>query len=132
MDWFRWLPGSSRIILTKSVWYQSKYLRANLHFRGDEVYLRDLHVYNDQYPQPYLTDTVKKHGIEQRMLAVLDGYHWSDDEARAGRVGVCAMGRFVLIGKDGGHTPLTMHGLPVVSEKDPHCKPALYFLAAGN
>jgi len=39
------------------------------------------------------------------MLAVLDGYHWSDDEVRAGRSGVRAMGRFVLIGEGGSDTP---------------------------
>jgi hypothetical protein len=100
----------------RTVWYQSKYLRANLHFRGEQFYLRDLHVYNDRFPQPYLTDPVRQHGIEQRMLAALDGYHWSDDEARAGRDGVRAMGRFVTIGQDGKDAPLAMLGLPTVSE----------------
>jgi hypothetical protein len=100
----------------RTVWYQSKYFRANLHFRDNQFYLRDLHVYNDRFPQPYLTDPVRQHGIEQRMLAVLDGYHWSDDEVRAGRSGVRAMGRFVLIGEDGRGTPLEMAGLPTVSE----------------
>jgi hypothetical protein len=100
----------------RTIWYQSKYLRANLHFRGEQFYLRDLHVYDDRFPQPYLTDPVRQHGIEQRMLAVLDGYHWSDDEVRAGRDGVRAMGRFVAVGPDGKDAPLTMLGLPSVSE----------------
>jgi len=101
----------------RTVWYQSKYYRTNLHFRGNEFYLRDLHVYNDQFPQPYLTEPVRQHGIEQRLLAALDGYHWSDAEVRAGRNGVRALGRFVTINPDGSTTPLTMKGLPVVSEK---------------
>ena len=123
---FKSTPTQAQVMLTdpfgnehvpqRTVWYQSKYLRANLHFRGNEFYLRDLHVYNDQFPQPYLTEPVRQHGIEQRMLAVLDGYHWSDDEVRAGRPGKRAMGRFVLIGEDGRETPLTMDGLPAVSE----------------
>lgn len=100
----------------RTVWYQSKFLRANLHFRGTEFYLRDLHVYSDQFPQPFLTDTVKLHGIEQRLLAALDGYHWSDDDVRAGRAGRRAVGRFALVGQDGRQTPLTMAGLPTVSE----------------
>jgi hypothetical protein len=100
----------------RTVWYQSKYFRANLHFRENQFYLRDLHVYNDRYPQPYLMDPARQHGIEQRMLAVLDGYHWSDDEVRAGHSGVRAMGRFVLIGEDGRNTPLEMSGLPAASE----------------
>jgi hypothetical protein len=109
-------PFGNTDVPERSVWYQSKYFRANLHFRGDQFYLRDLHVYDDRFPQPYLEDVVRQHGIEQRMLAVLDGYHWSDDQARAGHGGMRAMGRFVLIGQDGKEHPLTANGLPVVSE----------------
>ena len=100
----------------RTVWYQSRYLRANLHFRGDDFYLRDLHVYNDDFAQPYLTEPVRQHGIEQRMLAVLDGYHWSDDAVRDGHAGTRAMGRFLLIAKDGTQTPLMMAGVPAVTE----------------
>jgi hypothetical protein len=124
---FKSTPAQAQIMLKdpfgkdhapqRTVWYQSKYFRANLHFRENEFYLRDLHVYNDQFPEPYLIDTARKHGIDQRMLAVLDGYHWSDDEVRTGNSGVRAMGRFVRVGKDGSSTRLTMAGLPVVSEK---------------
>ncbi|WP_446742213.1 hypothetical protein [Silvibacterium acidisoli] len=101
----------------RTIWYQSKYYRANLHFRGEQFYLRDLHVYSDGFAQPYLTDPVQQHGIEQRMLAVLDGYHWSDDETRAGRNGVRAMGRFVTITPDNKETPLTLQGEPIVEDR---------------
>jgi hypothetical protein len=100
----------------RTIWYQSKYYRANLHFRGNEFYLRDIHVYNDLFVQPYLTTPVRQHGIEQRMLAVLDGYHWSDDEVHAGRAGVRARGRFVTMGQADSPTTLETSGLPVVSE----------------
>ena len=100
----------------RTVWYQSKYHRANLHFRGTEFYLRDLHVYDDRFTQPFLTETVKQHGIEQRLLAALDGYHWSDDNVRNGRPGRRAQGRFVLVGIDGHATPLVLSGLPTVRE----------------
>lgn len=100
----------------RTVWYQSKYFRANLHFRGDQFYLRDLHVYNDKFAQPYLNDVVRQHGIEQRMLAVLDGYHWSDDAVHAGRNGRRAMGRFVVMNAGGKETPLAMSGVPAVHE----------------
>jgi hypothetical protein len=115
---FRSTPPQAQVMLKdpfgkdppqRTVWYQSKYYRANLHFRGDQFFLRDLHVYDDRFPQPYLTDTALQHGIEQRMLAVLDGYHWSDDKVRA-------MGRFVLIGEDGRATPLAMSAPPTVTE----------------
>jgi len=122
---FRSTPTQAQVMLEdpfgndppeRSVWYQSRFLRANLHFRGDQFYLRDLHVYDDRFQQPYLTEPVRQHGIEQRMLAVLDGYHWSDDEVRAGRAGRRAMGRFVAIGRNGNETPLAMAGVPTVNE----------------
>jgi len=100
----------------RTVWYQSKCFRANLHFRKEQFYLRDLHVYNDRFAEPYLADVVRQHGIEQRMLAVLDGYHWSDDEIHAGRAGMRAMGRFVLLDKDGRETELATAAPPAVSE----------------
>ena len=122
---FAFTPAQAQIMLAdpfgthppqRTVWYQSRYFRANLHFRDAEFYLRDLHVYNDQFPQPYLLDTVRQHGVEQRLLAVLDGYHWSDDEARAGRSGLHAKGRFFRIARDGVSTPLLLEGLPFVKE----------------
>lgn len=123
---FRSTPTQAQVMLSdpfghtdapeRTVWYQSKFLRANLHFRASDVYLRDLHVYSDRFPQPYLTDPVRQHGIEQRLLAVLDGYHWSDDDVHAGRPGLRAQGRFVLVGPDGRQTPLVMAGLPTVHE----------------
>jgi len=100
----------------RTVWYQSRYFRGNIHFRGREFYLRDLHVYSDGYPQPYLEDTALKHGIEQRMLAALDGYHWSDDAVKSGHPGVRAMGRFSLIGCDGQEMPLQMRDIPHLRE----------------
>jgi hypothetical protein len=116
----------------RTVWYQSKYYRGNLHFRGNEFYLRDLHVYNDQFPQPYLTEPVRQHGIEQRLLAVLDGYHWSDAEVRAGRDGIRALGRFIAINPDGSTTPLTMKGLPAVSENGSELQTRLVLSQGGT
>ena len=101
----------------RTVWYQSKYLRANLHFHANEFYVRDLHIYDDRFPQPYLTEPVRQHGIEQRLLAVLDGYHWSDDDARRNRGGLRARGRFALISEVGKEMPLLMSGAPSVTQK---------------
>lgn len=124
---FKSTPTQAQVTLTdpfgaaespqRTVWYQSKFLRANLHFRANQFYLRDIHVYNDRFTQPYLTEPVRRHGIEQRMLAVLDGFHWSDDAARTGPGGLRAMGRFVLVNGDGQETPLLMDGMPTVTEK---------------
>ena len=109
-------PFGHKIEPQRTIWYQSRFLRANLHFRNREFYLRDLQVYNDLYPQPYLTVPATIHGIEQRMLAVLDGYHWSDDNVQAGKPGTRAAGRFARVDDSGTVTPLEMDGSPVVTE----------------
>jgi hypothetical protein len=98
------------------VWYQSQWYRANLHFRGEEFYLRDLHVYADGFAEPYLADVVRRHGIEQRLLAVLDGYHWSDEAVQAGREGIRAAGRLLAQGRDQRTIALRMCGTPAVQE----------------
>ena len=100
----------------RTIWYQSRFYRANLHFRENAFFLRDLHVYHDEFEQPYLTETVQQHGIEQRLLAVMDGYHWSETEQSAGHGAVRAMGRFGVIDNSGEHHTLVMEGLPTVRE----------------
>ncbi|RYG30039.1 hypothetical protein EON81_25635, partial [bacterium] len=60
-----------------SIWYGSRFYRADLHIKGDFPYLRDLTVYDDRFPQPFLGTATRQHEVQQRMLAVLDGYHWS-------------------------------------------------------
>ena len=67
----------------KSVWYQSRFYRANLHLRGDLPYLRDLMVYSDANPQPFLQTATRLSDVEQRMPAILDGYHWRREAATA-------------------------------------------------
>ena len=59
-----------------TVWYQSRFYRANLHFRGDLPYFRDITVYSDKFEQPFLRTATRLGEVSQRMPAVLDGYHW--------------------------------------------------------
>ena len=89
-----------------SVWYQSRFYRANLHFKGDLPYLRDLTVYSDHNSQPFLTEATRLTDVEQRMPAVLDGYHWRNGSGSAG-------GYFRV-----GEGTLRMAGRPRISEED--------------
>ncbi len=93
-----------------SVWYQSRFYRANLHFKGDLPYLRDLTVYSDRNPQPFLKEATRAHDVEQRMPAALDGYHWSPNPGDTGEPG--AGGFFYLNG-----TRLRLTGKPTVREE---------------
>ncbi len=84
---FRETPAQAQVMLVdsfgntdrveNSIWYQSRFYRANLHLKGDRVYLRDITVYSDEHPQPFLTQATRLHDVEQRMPAVLDGFRWS-------------------------------------------------------
>lgn len=95
---FRETPPQAQVMLTDSfgntdrvertIWYQSRFYRANLHMKGDLIYLRDLTVYSDKNPQPFLTQATRLEDVEQRMPPILDGFHWSkspgSDEPGAG------------------------------------------------
>lgn len=94
--------------MERTVWFQNKNYRANLHFKGSRFYLRDIHVYRDAFPQPFLNERSQAKDIEQRMLAVLDGWHWSPKPG-AGEPG--AAGWFLA-----GGEKLTLQGEPQVSE----------------
>lgn len=115
---FRETPAQAQVMLKdpfgntdrveRSIWYQSRFYRADLHLKGDLPYLRDLTVYSDHNPQPFLRKATRETDVEQRMPAVLDGYHWSktpgSSEPGAG-------GYFMA---DGGR--LRMTGEPVVRQ----------------
>lgn len=63
----------------RSIWFQNRNYRANLHIRGDRPYLRDVFVYRDGFSQPFLDAATRDHQLDQRQLAVLDGFHWRAD-----------------------------------------------------
>lgn len=80
-----------------SVWYQSRFYRSNLHFKGDLPYLRDITVYSDLHEQPFLKQATRLEDVEQKMPPVLDGYHWRT--AAHSRTEPGAGGFFVSNGK---------------------------------
>jgi len=82
----------------KSIWYQNRFYRANLHIRGTHAYLRDLTVYRDGFPQPFLDSATRDHELDQRQPSALDGFHWRGDK------GGLAGGFFLIDGKE---PPLT-------------------------
>ncbi|MFT3789106.1 MAG: hypothetical protein QM770_23510 [Tepidisphaeraceae bacterium] len=103
----------------RTIWYQSRFYRANLHFRGDLPYLRDLTIYDDAFPQPFLEHATRDHEVPQRLLAVLDGYHWKADEKASVLSGIDdatlprAGGFFLVDGK-----PLRLSGEPGIRNPD--------------
>jgi hypothetical protein len=92
-----------------SVWYQSRFYRANLHFKGDLPFLRDLTVYSDLNPQPFLKQATRDGSVEQRMPALLDGYHWSKSPGSSTEEGA---GGFFTVGAE----RLRLSAMPRISE----------------
>ncbi len=84
---FKETPAQAQIMLKdsfgntdhtqRSIWYQSRFYRANLHFVDDLPFLRDITIYSDRNPQPFLHEATRSHDVEQRMPPIIDGYHWS-------------------------------------------------------
>lgn len=87
-------PFSNTDPAEKTIWYQSRFYRANLHFKGDLVYLRDLTIYSDENAQPFLNKATRLNDVEQRMPPILDGFHWRKDGESPG-----AGGFFMVDGK---------------------------------
>jgi hypothetical protein len=93
----------------RSIWYQSRFYRANLHIRGDLAYLRDLTVYSDEHKQPFLESATRDREVHQRLPAMLDGFHWRRD----GVDGEPGAGGFFSVAGEA----VRVTGRPIVTEK---------------
>jgi hypothetical protein len=117
---FRQTPAQAQVQLVdpfgntrpaqRSIWYQSRFYRANLHLRGNIAFFRDITVYSDRFAQPFLQVPTRQKTVDQKMLAVLDGYHWS---ANPGDIDTHAAGGYFFV--DGA--PLMLEGTPDVTEE---------------
>ncbi|WP_106828909.1 hypothetical protein [Parabacteroides pacaensis] len=92
----------------KTVWFNSRYYRANLLWEGNTVYFRDIHLFDEQYPSDYLTKAGTSNQCVYTTLPIIDGCLWSNAEKLAGL-------RFKQINKDGSRESLAL-GTPVVTE----------------
>lgn len=116
----RTTPAQAQVMLTDpfgnddpaetSIWYQSRFYRTNLHFKGDLPFLRDLTVYSDRTEQPFLRKPTRDHDVEQRLAPVMDGYHWSKHPGAREEEGA---GAFFLL----GDRRLRLVGKPTVREE---------------
>jgi len=116
---FRQTPAQAQVQLTdpfgntdpvqRSIWYQSRFYRANLHLRGNVPFFRDITVYSDRFAQPFLHEPTQQKNVEQKMLAVMDGYHWSE---HPGTIDDDAAGGYFFVNGE----RLVLAGMPAVTE----------------
>lgn len=68
----------------KTVWYNSKYYRANLLWEGNAFRFRDIHLFNEKYASDYIGDVCTTPNCNYMTLPFVDGNIWSSDDQRAG------------------------------------------------
>lgn len=93
----------------RALWYDSKFYRTSIAWEGDSLRIRDIHLFDERYPERYLDSTVTTNWCVYDTLPILDGFSWSSETELAGI-------RPVLIGADGNAAPLT-GGVPRVSQE---------------
>lgn len=60
-----------------SIWYESRFYRMNLAWDGDSWRIRDIHRFDERYPERYLEARVETSDAFYDTLPVIDGYNWS-------------------------------------------------------
>ncbi len=93
--WFRKhypvTPASAVTALTdwrgdgrKAVWYNSRFYRTNHFWSTEGFMIRDLHIFDENYTERYLTEICTTHDAAYDTLPICDGFVWSDHEYSAG------------------------------------------------
>jgi len=95
----------------RSVWYESRFYRVNFYWEGSSWRIRDLHLFNEAYPERYLNDRVTGSTCLYDTLPVMDGFHWSTAEEPAGIR--------ALVNTAAGTRELLANGPPTVTEDGP-------------
>ncbi len=92
----------------KTVWFNSRYYRANLLWKGSSFRFRDIHLFDEKYQSDYLTKAGTSTQCIYTTLPFVDGFMWSTNEVLAGL-------KFVCINKKGIASEILMDD-PVVTE----------------
>jgi len=96
------LPGDS----DKTVWFDSRYYRANLLWEGKSLRFRDIHLFNEKFRSKYETQAATSNECSFFTLPVVDGYLWSTPNQPAGlSFKAIINGREVLL--EGGNPVIT-------------------------
>jgi len=68
----------------RTVWFNSRFYRTNLLWEDGTLRIRDIHLFNENFPSIYTTGVTTTNECQFFTLPVVDGYLWSDGEALAG------------------------------------------------
>ena len=70
----------------KTVWYNSRFYRANLFWENGSFRFRDIHLFDENFPSKYLTETVKSNECYFFTFPFVDGHVWSSSNKTAGLI----------------------------------------------
>jgi hypothetical protein len=104
------IEGSS----LKTVWFNSRFYRINLLWENGSLRIRDLHLFNENFPSVYTKHVATSNECTFFTLPVVDGYIWSKPGEIAGmRLKAIVDGKEILLTGDIPHfsntTPRSMH-----------------------
>jgi hypothetical protein len=68
----------------KTVWFDSRFYRANLLWEKGTLKFRDIHLFNENLPSVYETEKAAANECSFFTLPVVDGYLWSNAQQLAG------------------------------------------------
>lgn len=108
----------------KSVWYNSRFYRANLYWEKDGFCFRDIHLFDEEMKSEYLDTPGTGRQFFYYTLPVVDRFHWSTPEEHMGL-------RVVRTDSDGGGRCVALAD-PVVSEQSRSVLKITSKDAAGN
>ncbi|WP_054025976.1 hypothetical protein [Bacillus sp. FJAT-28004] len=84
-------PASSLCALTdwrkeghQSVWYYNRFYRFNLLNNDGELWIRDIHLFDERYVERYLQEACPDKNSHYDTLPVVDSARWSDSRTSAG------------------------------------------------
>ena len=75
----------------KTVWYNSKYYRANLFWEGNTFRFRDIHLFDERFASDYIDKPGTTSTCLYTTLPFVDGNIWSSDKKWAGLRLFCAL-----------------------------------------
>jgi hypothetical protein len=87
----------------KTVWFDSRFYRINMLWENGSLRIRDLHLFDENFPSIYESQIATSNECTFFTLPVVDGYIWSKPDQIAGlRIKVIVAGNEVLLK---GHDP---------------------------
>lgn len=67
----------------RTLWYNSRFYRVSLLWDDNELSIRDLHLFNEDYKSRYYNDVLNGNESVFDTLPILDAHRWSDGDFRA-------------------------------------------------